>query len=179
MGVRGQGRPISSRRRGIHSPAGPQETRQGDIFPQSRFVLAELSAVPDRYFDRIRRLIFRHLDEARAKAQSGALRAPLMFRESGKLNENRPYFFLKPPGEPGWLFERAGTGWVISRCEKIHGMGTFIRRTDPWDIVNVFVSGDGEEAVRVASQRDGGELISVLVYEQKILAALGLGIDRD
>jgi hypothetical protein len=142
--------------------------------PSTRFELVNDRTIPDQYFERLRRLIFKQLDELRGGQESAKSLSPIMFREAGRVSDNRSYFYLKEPGETGWLFERAGNGWIISRCEKIHGSGTFIRRTDAWDIVNLFAPSEGDAPVRVTSQRTGGDMISFFVYESKILAALGL-----
>jgi hypothetical protein len=142
--------------------------------PSVRFELVVDRNTPDQYFMRMRKLIFKQLDELRQRQNGGSSLRPLMFREVGRVADNRSYFYLKEPGETGWLFERAGSGWVISRCEKIYGSSTFIRRTDAWDIVNLFAANSGELPVRVTSQRFGGDMISFFVYEAKILASLGL-----
>lgn len=140
---------------------------------ERRYELSKEWEREEMAFINLRNAIFKELDSKRKLRAYGNLDNPAMFRESGKLGDNRRYFYLKAPGESGWLFERAGNGWVISRSEKIIGQNTFLRGSEVWDIVNLYAAKDGEEApLRVSSHRTNGEIISMTVYRQKLFNSL-------
>ncbi|MEZ4743688.1 MAG: hypothetical protein R3B45_14800 [Bdellovibrionota bacterium] len=140
----------------------------------SRYQIGVSSAVCDLYFKRLKKTIYRQLDSIRSSRPDGVVDTPFMFRESGELEGKRYYFFLKPLGEPGWLFERAGYGWIISRCEKIYAQDTFVRRSTAWDAVTLYSSIAGNAPPRVASMRAQNEIISFPVYEAYMINSLGI-----
>ena len=96
---------------------------------------------------------------------------PAMFWEAGKLSPGRPYFFVKPQNRRGWLIERSGNGWAISRSEKILDRDLFLRDYDPWDIVTVYEHEAGT-GVKVSSIRRGGELLGVTAYQRMLTDAI-------
>lgn len=138
------------------------------------YELSEDTDLSRRYFRRLQRTIYRQLDKVRATDNAGMLKTPVMFRETGELAGHRKYFFLQRPNEIGWMFERTRTGWVVSRCERIVSQGTFLRQGDAWDIVSLYSSKSHNIPPRVSSFRAGGEMISYLVYEQRVLKLLEL-----
>ncbi|MFK7823136.1 MAG: hypothetical protein AB8G05_03205 [Oligoflexales bacterium] len=133
----------------------------------SQYILAEDEADVDRVFDRLRSYCYARFLETRETASDESLpEAPSLFWESGKLEPGRSYFYLKKHNEIGWLFERSGYGWVISRCEKIVGQSLFMRREEAWDLVNLYKLDGPFEHYRVASEKTGGQLISFLLYRK-------------
>jgi hypothetical protein len=121
-------------------------------------------------FDNLRQAIYSELD--RGQAANGKV----VFREHGKLateGQNvRPYFFVQAPGEDGWLFERSGSGWIISRAAKIGSQELFIRRA-PVDIVAVYRHAE-RDLTRVVSPLFGEALLPQLVYQEKLWPFLAL-----
>lgn len=118
----------------------------------------------DEFFLRLKRVVY-----AAAEARGTSL-----YRETGKLTTGRPYFYVKPFNEKGWLFERDGAGWRVARAEKIVTQDRFIREPDLEDLARVYVPRDPERLPRVMSQLWGPDLVSVSVYEDRILRQLGL-----
>lgn len=137
----------------------------------------------DEVFGRLRENIFRTLDEATVVSAHGQ---PGIFREFGTTGGKTPYFYLKPLNEKGWLFERSGSGWVITRSEKIVGEDLFLRGVAAWEVANLFsvqpsgqavkFSGKGGQGPvpRVMSRALGKELLSLPVYQHKLLRELDL-----
>lgn len=152
---------------------------------QERYLLLEDQEQLDEIFIKIRDHIYGAIDEVQ-QSNVNQFQAPVIYREKGKFPSNRPYFYLKPFNKTGWLFERSGTGWLISRAEKIIGRDLFLRAQDPWDTVAVysFLNNQSQEISsgretgkgypRVSSRQMGQELISLLVYKQKIINTLNL-----
>ena len=93
--------------------------------------------------------------------------------EVGSLYGQRPYLFLDPWEESGWLMEKTPTGFLIAPADKIVERETFMRG-NAWDIVNVFKP-DGEEGLfRVSSERCGSKLMSVALYQDYLVKELKL-----
>ncbi len=138
---------------------------------EQRYYLLDDEAVGDRVFQRMRQNIFKALDSVRG---SSSMKGGVIFREAGRISPGRPYFYLKPAGEAGWLFERSGAGWTISQAEKIVGQDLFLRQGEAWDMVSLFGASDSSTYPRVKSPQTGGDLLSFAVYEQKLLSTLGL-----
>lgn len=114
----------------------------------------------------------RDLSPAATAVNRQAGPAKVILREAGRLGGQRAYFYLKPLNETGWLFERSGAGWVVSRAEKIVGRDTFLRQGEPWDIVSLHEAVDGQGTIRVNSRRVGAELVPFSVYETKLNEAI-------
>lgn len=137
---------------------------------EQRYELLAHDGVADALFERLKRHVYQDLD-ARARANP---RAPLVWREAGRIAPNRHYFFLKSPGETGWLFERNGTGWVIARAEKIAARDLFLRRDGAHDRALLFLAKDEGAFPRIRSPLFGDSLLPFAVYEQKLLEKLGI-----
>ena len=132
----------------------------------------------DGVFHRLKAAIYSDIDDQRAKRAAVGIITPSLMREYGRVSANRQYFFIKPPRNTGWLFERSGTGWVISRADKIVEENTFVRHGEPWDIVAVFGSKNGG-AVRVSSPRLRDDLLSFNTYQRKLLDCILNADDAD
>ncbi len=131
---------------------------------QDDFVMVDDDAMLDQVFLRLRRQFC-------YPANSGTQVLPrrAMLREMGRIEPDRLYFFLKPLNERGFLFERAGSGWLVSKAEKIVGRDTFIRSGEPWDRVTLYQGRDGQvSGPRISSERLGVNFVSFAVYEQKL-----------
>ena len=106
-------------------------------------------------------------------AARGNPEARVVLRELGTTDDRRSYVFMKPMSEHGWLMERGGAGWRISRAEKIIGQSMFMRsHQDPWDVVTVWHDPQGDGLNRVRSQRFGRELLTMSEYERRLADAL-------
>jgi len=151
-----------------NSPRSPRQTaviKPRPLSLEERYRPLDNPGELDQMFLRMRDRLY---DTADAIAVGSRLRPRVILREAGRIGPKRPYFFLKPMSETGWLFERSGSGWVVSRAEKIVGQDTFLRRGEPWDIVTLHESASGSNTIRVTSQRIGGDLIPFSVYESKL-----------
>lgn len=119
----------------------------------------------DEFFLRLRRRVYHAIDVAGMTAH----------RESGRLSTGRPYFYVKPFNQSGWLFERSSSGWVVAQAEKLSVADTFLRDRTLFDQASVLVPEDPERLPRIRSATLGDEMISVALYEKRILETLGLG----
>ena len=143
-------------------------SRPGHL-PQD-YQLCRSQEVATDMFARMRRSLFRALDE-RGEASDSSV--PTVFREHGTTRGKYPYFYLKPAGDKGWLFEQSETGWVVVRAEKIVGEDLFLRRQEAWDAVDLFtVNGEAGGLPRLQSRVLGKELLSPPVYEHKLLRSI-------
>lgn len=141
---------------------------------EDRYIVSESKQMVDDAFLSLRRSLFDDCDAqtALARRQQGGR---MIFREQGKTSEGRPFMFFKPFNDFGWLIERSGAGWRISRAEKIVSQQIFLRGNgDPWDIVLLYADPKGEGAIRVKSQKFGNTLMSLPVYEQRMRTAFGI-----
>ncbi len=135
--------------------------------PQSleqRYEILDHEDLADEIFQRLKAKVFDTIPKA------GYL------REAGKLSPGRPYFYVKPLGAKGYLFERSGKGWVVTPAEKIVGRDLFLRDQDPLDVVTLFLAKDRVAFPRVKSARGGDSLLAFSVYEQRLLNQIGVGV---
>jgi len=132
---------------------------------EERYQPLEFPELGDEIFLRLKLNVYAALDRVRAGG---------VFREAGKLGAGRPYFYVKPAGRPGLLFERSGGGWVVAEAEKIASSDLFVRRGSAVDAVSLYLASDRPVLPRVRSPWLGGDLWPLAVYEQKLLERLGL-----
>lgn len=132
--------------------------------PEPEYHLIQEKDQSDQIFHRLKRSLFYEATSSNAKNSGEGF--GFYFKESGRLEPGRPYFYLKKSGQKGWLFERSGIGWLVTRCEKIMERELFLRLEEPTDIVTAFFSKDNPESYRISSELLGGELVSFLVYER-------------
>ena len=135
------------------------------------YILMDDQGRVDELFLRMRRYLYQSTEQLAHRDPKRVM----VLREAGRVAPNRPYFYLKSLNQRGWLFERSGSGWVVSRAEKIVSQDTFIRSHEAWDTVNIFTAADGESLPRVSSPRLGAELVSFAVYEEMLLQHLDFG----
>ena len=89
-------------------------------------------------------------------------------REFGTLVNGKPYFFIKPFNQSGWLFERTDEGWAISKADKIYSQDSFVRSGHAWDVASVLSNEKRDATPRVNSSRFQLNLVSLSLYEEKI-----------
>lgn len=129
----------------------------------------------DGLFLRLRRYMYRETDRMAKQGVTATI-----LREAGRLGADRPYFFLQPLNEKGWLFERSGAGWVVSLAQKIATEDTFIRDYEAWDQVTVFQPPQAQVgSFRVSSKRLALEYVSFAVYEQLLLERFGSSVTKN
>lgn len=138
---------------------------------RDKYQLVNDEPVIDQYFLRLKRRLYTAIDFY-TDDQLGNTFTTSIFRESGKLAPGRPYFYFKPPKESGWLFERSGSGWLISKADKIVDRSLFLRKGGALDQVTLYSSGSNLPRVSSYSLSEG--LLSFAVYEEKLLKYLGL-----
>lgn len=135
---------------------------------EERYAVMQNSTATDQVFLSLRATLFEACDALSTKARRNE-GGKIIFREQGKTSEGRPFMFFKPYSDYGWLIERSGAGWRVSRAEKIVRQQMFLRGNgDPWDVVLVYEDPKGEGAVRVKSQRFGNTLMALPVYEARM-----------
>jgi len=136
---------------------------------EQRYQLLDHSALADEIFRRLQQRVFGAISEQERKE-----RGSTVFRELGRLHPGRPYFFIKPQSQEGWLFERSGAGWLVTPAEKIIARDLFLRAEAPVDSVQLFMARDQATMPRVKSLAVGEDLLAFSFYEQKLLQQLGL-----
>ncbi|MEY4631496.1 MAG: hypothetical protein RIQ81_1616 [Pseudomonadota bacterium] len=92
--------------------------------------------------------------------------------ETGMLDSERPYLYLQPLNQSGFLFERGGTGWVIARADKIVAKDTFMRAGEFWDVVNVVASPIPGGMPKVSSHRFKDQLMPFSEYRRRLVEAI-------
>lgn len=137
---------------------------------EERYQLLEHRGLGDEVFQRLKRRVIEASEAQQLRGGAAIL------VEAGKLNPGRAYFYLKPLGRQGWLFERSGAGWIVSRAEKIVAQDLFLREGEPIDAVSLFMAADQKGYPRVRSTNLSGDLLSLAVYEQRMLVQMGMGV---
>jgi hypothetical protein len=138
-----------------------------------RYVMVETAALADAAFAQFQAIVLQEVDRISQEARRFGTKS-IVTKEVGKTADGRRFIFLKPFNDYGWLIERNGPGWRMSRAEKIVRDGIFMRgQGDPWDQVLVYhVPQDQDRLFRVKSQRFGGDLLTLTVYEDQFRSAL-------
>lgn len=135
---------------------------------EDRYGVLEDKKQLDVIFANFREKLFEDAEALSAAARRGQ-GGKTIFREAGKTSDGRAYIFFKPLSDYGWLIERSGAGWRISRAEKIISQQMFLRsNSDPWDVAVLFSDPKHSGTIRVNSQRFGQTLMSMAVYEQRM-----------
>ena len=138
---------------------------------EERYAVAENARVIDEAFGGLRRKLFGECEAISSEARQNDS-GRIILREQGTTSEGRQFLFFKPFSDFGWLIERSGAGWRVSRAEKIISQQMFLRsHADPWDVVLMYQDPKGEGIQRVKSHRFGNTLMSLAVYEQRMSAA--------
>jgi len=137
---------------------------------EQRYRLIEDSTFGDEIFQRLQSRLFSMANQGMTDNRG----AKIVYKERGKINPDRPYFYLKPSGKSGLLFERSGPGWVVSRAEKIIERDLFLREGDILEHANIFLADERTPLPRIKSDQMSSELLAYSVYEQKLLKHLGL-----
>lgn len=135
----------------------------------SLYTLSEDPSLADNYFELLKDTIFKVFASSHKSHNTNNQKR--FFCESGWIDINRRYFYLKPLDQQGWLFERSGFGWVVSRSEKIVLDDLFLRKSDPLDIVTLFLM-RGMTRPRVASRLINEEVVSFSHYEELLIKYL-------
>jgi hypothetical protein len=94
---------------------------------------------------------------------------PRLMWESGNITGHRPYFFLQPWSEMGYLFEMTQRGWVVSRAEKIINLDRFMRQLSAWDHVVLYESREMPDTLRIRSEHWGEDFVSLPLYEDAMI----------
>ena len=94
---------------------------------------------------------------------------PKLMWESGNITGHRPYFFMQPWNEMGYLFEMTTRGWVVSRAERIINLDRFMRELNAWDHVVLYESPEMPETLRVRSEQWGEDFVSLSLYEDAMI----------
>lgn len=157
----------------VRDAAGRKRTSLVKSLPASleqRYRLVEDESFGDEVFGRLQQRLFMLANQG----LSDRAGQKIVYKERGRMAPGRPYFFLKPHGASGLLFERSGPGWVVSRAEKIVDRDLFLRDGPVLEHANVFLAADRSSLPRIRSDSLGNELLAFAVYEQKLLRHLGM-----
>jgi hypothetical protein len=127
----------------------------------------------DAAFEAFRVLLFTILDQKRTNGSSEVFPA-MVHREFGRINGGQRYFYIKAFNESGWLFERVGAGWTLSRAEKITERSLFVRHGQSFDRVSVLEASGSLERIRIRSEFWNVDHMSLDAYVAKNAKALGL-----
>ncbi|MBP6217847.1 MAG: hypothetical protein KA436_04595 [Oligoflexales bacterium] len=122
----------------------------------------------DKIFLKLKHSIYTQFKELPREHSS----APL-FYESGLLAFSRRYFYLRPRNTLGWLFEQSPHGWLVSQSEKIVDQDVFMRKGQPFDLVNIYEPQQVLTRPRVHSSlfEDEG-LMTLSTYQRLLLKSM-------
>ncbi len=142
------------------------------MFLEDRYQIVQNRGEIETIFDQLREKLV-GLCDAVSSASRAHGSGRVVLRQVGMTNDRRPYLFMKPMSESGWLFEMAPAGWRVSQAEQIISREMFMRsHDDPWDVATVWKDPKGVGLTRVQSQRFGRELMTVSEYERRVYDAI-------
>lgn len=121
----------------------------------------ESSQIVHATFGRFRDFMY----DCNRRTKIQAFDAPHSLWETGKLAGDRPYFYLQPWNDRGYLFEQTPRGWVVARAEKIAMQSQFVRERLAWDHVVLHEATDRPGLLRVSSELMGEGIVSLRLYE--------------
>ncbi len=125
--------------------------------------------VIDEVFGRIQQAITRQIAKPYGHNAAEVRLWPRWSFESGRIYPGQRYFFAKPHGQRGFLFEQTGAGWLISKSEKIVDRDLFLRSYEVWDLVCLYRAG---KTFRAESSRHGSGAMSLTLYERRLIDAI-------
>jgi hypothetical protein len=142
------------------------------MFLEDRYQIVQNRGEIETIFDQLRAKLV-GLCDAVSSASRAQGSGRVVLRQVGITSDQRPYLFMKPMSESGWLFEMAPAGWRVSQAEQIISREMFMRsHDDPWDVATVWKDPKGVGLTRVQSQRFGRELMTVSEYERRVYDAI-------
>jgi hypothetical protein len=121
----------------------------------------EDSQLVERVFQHLRD----HLYDLNRRSKRNVGTPPRYLWESGNLAGMRPYVFLQPWNDRGYLIETAPKGWIVSRADKIASQSQFVRDRMAWDRVTVYQALGQPALLRIASEAMGESMVSLVLYE--------------
>ena len=162
-----------------HPPAREGRMRQDlglvksrPMFLEDRYQIVQNHGEIEVIFDQLREKLVGLCDSISSSARSQQS-GRVVLRQVGVTNDRRPYVFMKPMSESGWLVEMGPAGWRVSQAEQIISREMFMRsHNDPWDVATVWKDPKGIGLTRVQSQRFGRELMTVSEYERRVCEAI-------
>jgi hypothetical protein len=144
------------------------KSRPSHLVDDQYLVVDDLRLV-QQTFERLKDGVFNHI-----KKQKRPGMPPPCLTEWGKLGDGRQYFYVRPWNQEGFLFEMSPHGWLISKAEKIARTGTFLRANEPWDVAVLHKQNRERATLRVSSKAASADMLSLLIYEEKLPRLLGL-----
>jgi hypothetical protein len=125
-------------------------------------------------FQKLKDHVYKELDRSSVLKGDSLGKPVKYFREAGRIGLAKPYFFLKPAGDKGFLFEKSVSGWTLSRAEKICAQNLFLRDSEPFDYVTLYANHQLRRMPKVASQLLGEDILPFAAYERVVLDVLGI-----
>lgn len=99
------------------------------------------------------------------------------FKEFGRFQDGRPYFYFQKPNELGYLIEPFESSWMIFTAHKDSAQTKFIRSSQPWDKLDIYLSQStsspeqDQVQLRIDSERFALKKASMLSLERKLIEA--------
>ena len=108
------------------------------------------------------------------RTTNGSISYPSFFKDAGKSQGNKSYFFVQPFNQSGLLFEETSTGWIVSQARFNAEEKTYTKEKEILEQVDLFIPKSGIGNIRLNSQMLNLRLVTFSAYEDKILEQMEL-----
>ncbi len=108
------------------------------------------------------------------RTSNGSISYPSFFKDAGKSQGNKSYFFVQPFNQSGLLFEETSSGWTVSQARFNAEEKTYTKEKEILEQVDLFIPKSGIGNIRLNSQMLNLRLVTFSAYEDKILEQMEL-----
>ena len=112
------------------------------------------------------------------RTQAGAISYPSFFKDAGKTQGNKSYFYIQPFNQSGLLFEETNSGWTVSSARFNAEEKTYTKEKEILETIDLFIPKTGIGNIRLNSQMLNLRLVTFTTYEEKILKELELYLKK-
>lgn len=108
------------------------------------------------------------------RTSSGSISYPAFFKDAGKSQGNKSYFYIQPYNQSGLLFEENQSGWTVSLARYNAEEKTYTKEKEILENIELFIPKTGIGNIRINSQLFNLKLVTFKAYEEKIINKLEL-----
>ena len=108
------------------------------------------------------------------RTQTGTISYPSFFKDAGKSQGNKSYFYIQPFNQSGLLFEETNSGWTVSVARFNAEEKTYTKEKEILETIDLFIPKSGIGNIRLNSKMLNLRLVTFTTYEERILKELEL-----
>lgn len=108
------------------------------------------------------------------RSTHGSISYPAFFKDAGKSQGNKSYFYIQPYNQSGLLFEENQSGWTVSSARYNAEEKSYTKEKEILETVELYIPKTGIGNIRLNSQLFNLKLVTFKTYEEKMVTNLEL-----